>query len=152
MTFVLVIILMLVMAVFAQNEKKMAFGLGPEWNMDSRENFAAGMALNIDYNLPGSFAAGLIFTASNNFDGITVIEPAALFRWYFSGRGHAGFFVQAELGAFIVFEDEYTIPVFQGGLRGGLRMPLGSSFYVEPYGRIGYPFAFGLGVLAGVRF
>jgi hypothetical protein len=36
-------------------------------------------------------------------------------------------------------------------LRGGYRMPVGSLWYIEPYGRGGYPFVFGIGVMAGVR-
>jgi len=42
--------------------------------------------------------------------------------------------------------------MFLGGLRGGYRFTLASHFYVEPYGRIGYPFAFGIGALAGLMF
>ena len=49
------LVLPLGMGVFAQ-EKKAAFGLGPEWNMNSRENFAGGAVLGFDYNLPHSFA------------------------------------------------------------------------------------------------
>jgi len=44
-------------------EKKMALGLGPEFNMNSRENFAGGAALGFDYNIARSFAAGLTVTA-----------------------------------------------------------------------------------------
>jgi hypothetical protein len=135
---------------FAQ-EKKAAIGIGPEWNMNSRENFAGGAIISFDYNLPHSFALGLSVTASSNFSGITVIEPAALFRWYFLG-GYGGFFVQADAGAYLVLEDGELTPMFLGGLRGGFRLPLGSSFYLEPYGRIGYPFAFGIGAIAGVKF
>jgi hypothetical protein len=119
--------------------------------MNSRHNFAGGAALNLDYNLPFSFAAGLTVTASNNFVEITVIEGAALFRRYFPRNTHTGFFVQADLGAFFFIEDKEMTPLFLGGLRGGFRMPLG-KFYVEPYGRLGYPSVFGVGALAGIRF
>ena len=145
------VIFLLSQSVFAQSETKMAFGLGPEWNMNSRDNFAGGASLSFDYNLFRSFAAGLSFTASNNFDGITVLEPSALFRWYFLGRGHEGLFAQAEAGVFVVLEDGDTTPLFLGGLRAGMRLPIG-RFYMEPFGRIGYPFAFGVGAMAGVNF
>jgi hypothetical protein len=131
---------------------KMAVAGGPEWNMNSRENFAVGVALAFDYNFGSSFAAGVNATFSTNFFGIVVIEPAALFRWYFLGSSHAGFFAQAETGVYLVFEDDEFTPLFLGGLRGGLRLPFGETLFVEPFGRIGYPFAFGFGVLAGVRF
>jgi len=39
-----------------------------------------------------------------------------------------------------------------GGLRAGYRLPLGDMFFIEPFGRVGYPFMFGIGALAGVRF
>ena len=128
----------------------MAFGFGPEFNMNSRKNFAGGLVIGFDYMVSHNYAAGLLFTASHNFNGFTSIEPAALFRWYFLKSGGTLFFAQAEAGAFIFFEDGETTPLFLGGLRGGFRKPMG-SFYVEPYGRIGYPFTFGIGILAGIR-
>jgi len=146
-----IVILGFSLCAFTQEEKKMALGLGPEFNMNSRENFAVGAALGFDYNIARSFAAGLTVTGSSNFSGIAVIEPAALFRWYFLGNGHTGFFAQADAGAYLVLEDGDITPLFLGGLRAGYRLPLGSSFYIEPYGRAGYPFAFGVGLLAGVR-
>jgi hypothetical protein len=82
-----------------QGEKKAAVNLGLEWNMNARENFAGGAVIGFDINLPYSLAIGLTVTYSNNFSGISVIEPAALFRWYFLGNGHTGFFAQADAGA-----------------------------------------------------
>jgi len=132
-------------------EKKAAIGIGLEWNMNARENFAGGAVFSFDYNLPRAFALGVNVTASSNFSGITVIEPAAFLRWYFLG-GYNGFFIQADLGVYLILEDEDLTPMFLGGFRGGFRFPLGNSFYVEPFGRIGYPFAFGIGALAGIKF
>jgi hypothetical protein len=148
--FLAALILVLGMNVYAL-EKKAAIGAGMEWNMNARENFAGGALLSFDCNLPRSFAIGLNVTASINFSDITVIEPATFFRWYFLG-GHNGFFVQADLGAYLIFENDDLTTLFLGGLRGGFRFPLGKSFYVEPFGRIGYPFAFGVGALAGIKF
>ena len=142
-------------AVFAQEGRAAytaAAGVGPEWNMNSREDFAMGAVLGFDINLPGMFAAGLTAAYSNNFSGIQVIEPAALFRWYFLPNDHTGLFVQADLGAYLILEDGEIEPMFLGGLRAGIRLPLGAMFYAEPYGRVGYPFMFGIGALAGVRF
>jgi len=143
--------------VFAQEAdvktKKAALGIGAEWNMNSRENYAGGAALTFDYALPHSFALGVTVTASSNFNGIAVIEPAALFRWYFLGSNNNGFFLQADIGAYLILEDEEDLKtMFNGGLRGGFRFPIKTNFYIEPYGRIGYPFAFGVGALAGVKF
>jgi hypothetical protein len=146
---------LLAAGVFAQSAdggaKKAALGIGAEWDMNSRENFAGGAALCFDYNLPHSLALGITVTASSNFYGITVIEPSALFRWYFLG-GYSGLFIQADLGCFMILEESDFTPLFDGGLRCGYRLPLGKSGYLEPYGRIGYPFAFGVGALVGIRF
>ena len=136
---------------FAQ-EKKMSIGAGAEWNMASRHDFAGGAVLNFIYNLPGSSALGLSFTGSMNFNNIYVLEPAFLVRQYFSQDIHSGFFIQFDAGAFIAFEKKGITPMIKSGLAGGYRFLLGSSFYVEPYGRAGYPFAFGLGVMAGICF
>jgi hypothetical protein len=147
--------LLLAAGVFAREAdggtKKAALGIGAEWNMNSRENFAAGAVLGFDFNLPRSFALGLSVSASSNLSGIAVIEPAAFIRRYFSG-GNTGFFVQADLGCFMILEDGGLTPLFAGGFRTGFRFPVRSSFYIEPYGRVGYPFAFGVGALAGIRF
>jgi len=133
-------------------ENKVALGLGAEFNMNSRENFAGGALLSFDYNLPKSFAVGITATASHNFDGITVIEPAALVRWYFLG-GQKGFFLQADLGAYLILEEDQDFTaMFNGGLRAGYRLPFGSMFYFEPYGRGGYPFVFGVGAIIGLMF
>jgi len=142
------------LCVFAQEGEHMAVGLGLEWNMNSRKNFAMGAVLGYDYNLPAAipFAMGVTVTTSNTFFGAIAIEPAAMFRWYFLGKGHLGFFAQVDLGTFLFFDNGDFTPYFLGGLRGGCRLPFGSMFYVEPYGRIGYPFAFGIGALAGIRF
>ncbi|MCL2831553.1 MAG: hypothetical protein FWD78_00145 [Treponema sp.] len=143
--------------IFAQNNTKKAdygaaMGIGPEWNMDSRYNFAMGGVFGLDINLPNSLAFGLTITGSTNFNGIKVVEPAGLFRWYFMGNGHTGFFAQADLGAFVIFENGNITPMYLGGIRGGYRFSLSQVFYAEPYGRIGYPFAFGIGAMAGFKF
>jgi hypothetical protein len=145
------VILMLGMNLSAQ-EPATAVGLGLEFNMNAREKYAGDAVLSFDYSFLRSFAAGLTVTASSNFGGITVIEPTAMFRWYFLGKGHSGLFAQAEAGAYLILEDGDKTFMFDGGLRIGYRFPLGKRFYVEPYGRGGYPFVFGFGVVAGMRF
>jgi hypothetical protein len=136
---------------FAQ-EKKISIGAGAEWNMASRHDFAGGAVLNFLYNLPGATALGLSFTGSMNFNNIYVLEPAFIVRQYFLQDSHSGLFIQFNTGAFIALEKKGITPMVMSGLAAGYRIPLGSSFYVEPYGRAGYPFAFGLGLMAGICF
>ena len=146
------------LCIYAQDEtasggtSRASIGLGAEFNMNSRENFAGGAVLNFNFNIGSSFAVGINATASSNFLGIFVIEPAALFRWYILSKSHTGLFLQADAGAYLVFEDNEITPLFMGGLRAGFRLPLGEVFFIEPFGRMGYPFVFGVGAMAGVRF
>jgi hypothetical protein len=146
-----ILVLGIYLCAYAQ-EKKIAVGFGAEWNMASRHDFAGGAVLNFLYNLPGSSSLGFSFTGSMNFNNIYVLEPAFLARHYYSQEKHSGFFVQFNAGAFIALEEKGITPMIMSGLAAGYRIPLGSSFFIEPYGRAGYPFAFGLGLMAGFCF
>jgi len=139
------------LAVFAQ-EKKIAVGIAPEWNMNSRYYFAGGVGLNIDHRLPINGAIGLNITASTNFAAIKTLEAAATFRVYSPEQIYSGAFADIDLGLFFFFENQTITPYPLVGFKGGYRKLLGSSFYIEPYGRIGYPFAFGFGIMAGLCF
>jgi hypothetical protein len=139
------------MIAFAQ-EKKMSAGLGLEWNMDSRHNFAGGTLLSFDYKRQRFVSLGFFVAGSSNFSDTHVIEPAFVFRAYYKEYEFAGLFFQSELGISFIHEDgeRWTLPLVGVGV--GYRKLLGSLLYIEPYGRMGYPFAFGLGVIGGVRF
>ena len=151
------------LSVFAEDEipetdnSRTALGIGLEWNMNSPSRYAGGALLAFDFDLTPAITLGINSTFSTNFFGYTVIEPAAMFRWYFLNwskidKKFAGFFLQADAGAFVIIESKGVSVKPLGGLRGGFRFPLGSMFYVEPYGRVGYPFMFGVGAAAGIRF
>jgi len=149
---------------FAQAEEsgghKFAFGIGPEINMHSPEGYAGGLSLNFDYNLPifqdlpSSFAAGLAFIGSNNFKGISVLEPSAFFRWYFLNPNYSGFFAQLNVGGNIILidgESNYEAPIsLVSDFRGGYRMPVTTNIYIEPYLRAGYPVLWGGGLICGL--
>jgi len=120
--------------------------------MNSRRNFAGGAVLSIDYSLPYLFALGLNITVSHNFFDTVVLESTALVRRYFATTDHTGFFAQADLGFHAIFENgTYTIDG-ETVLRSGYRLLLREPFYLEPFGRLGYPFAFGIGLIGGIRF
>ena len=127
-------------------------GLGPEFNMDSRHNFAGGAAFSFDYGLTNDYALGFTVTGSSNFINFNTIEPLILFRRYMQDKEGSRLFLQLDAGVFIIFEDGDVIPMADAGLRGGVRIPFGPHFYLEPYGRLGYPFAFGIGAMAGIGF
>ena len=120
-------------------------------NMNSPENFAGGLLLNFDYNLPipaFSFAAGANITVSHNFNGITVLEISGMFRWYITGTGE-GWFAQANVGYNYSGIEGAPLSVIAEA-RGGIRLPMG-NFYIEPYGRLGYPVVWGAGIVGGIR-
>ena len=150
-SFFILLTLVLCGRVFAQEDGyRMGLGPGVEWNMNADRNFAAGAALGADYNFLNSFATGLSVGVSGNFTVFTAIETAAMFRWYFLGGSHRGLFTQADAGLFLYMEDIQIKPMPLGGLRVGYRMPLSAKFYIEPYARGGYPFAFSVGMSAGM--
>ena len=152
--FFVVLFFSLSFCIFAQEkrEKPLSIGIGPEWNMDSRHNFAVGAVLGITYNLPNNFAMGLDISGSSNFSHIHVLEPDLFLRYYLFTNNYSGLYIQIDAGAFLMFEDDEFLPMIQFGFRGGYRWHLGSSFFVEPYGRLGYPYAFGIGLVGGLRF
>lgn len=144
------------MSAFAQNEDaaaapKFAIGIGPELNMNTPEGFAGGAGLSFDISLAKALAAGINVSASYNFAETFVLEFGALFRFYLLGIGHTGFFAQIDAGSTLIMEEAEMMPVFMGGLRTGHRIGIGAGYF-EPYFRIGYPFAFGVGVIGGIRF
>ena len=111
-----------------------------------------GAALNFEYRLNYHAALGIILSASNNFFGITVLEPTAFIRGYIWENCHGLLFFQVDFGPFFILEEGDVIVLPELGLRAGFRKPLGKSYYIEPFGRLGYPFAFGVGVVTGKRF
>ena len=158
---IILLFLSISLAVGAQekSEAKGPFsaGIGPEWNMNSRYNFAGGAVFGVYYNLSGRSSVGLSAAGSTNFSGTQVIEFTGLFRWYYkgmvhNGAEHTGLFTQLEGGAFFINEEGERTVLPLVGLRGGYRIPLSSHFYIEPCGRLGYPFAFGIGLMAGISF
>jgi hypothetical protein len=77
-----------------------------------------------------------------------VIEPEAFFRWYFLPPRMGKIFLQGDLGASFIFADSRLYQKVLGGISSGIRIPL-KKFFIEPYGRIGYPFMFGVGISGG---
>jgi hypothetical protein len=126
-------------------------GLGFEGNSNTREGSAFGGSLSIGVDLDHQFSLGLKAVFSSNMDTVTTLEPAAFFRYYLPLK-ISGLFAQAELGTAIFFEDGESYPAFLGGLAFGWRLNMGKNWYIEPTIRGGYPFVWGVGILAGLRF
>jgi hypothetical protein len=126
-------------------------GLGVEGNANAREGAAIGGNLSLGVNLNSQFSLGVKTVFSSDTSAVSTLEPAAFFRYYLPLKIN-GLFAQAELGASFFFEDSKSYPSFQGGLAFGWRYNFIKNWYIEPAVRLGYPFAWGAGVLAGLSF
>jgi len=125
---------------------------GAEINANSREGTALGGVLNLGVDFFRQFAGGLRLTFSHNLDETSSIEPQAFFRYYLPLSFDTGvFFIQADIGAAIFFEDNESYPAFSGGLTIGWRYEIIENIYVEPHVRMGYPFFWGAGISAGIK-
>ncbi|MCL2805432.1 MAG: hypothetical protein FWD26_05780 [Treponema sp.] len=126
------------------------FGLGGEVNANAREGIAAGGTLSIGVDINRYFSAGVKKTYSVDFKDITTIEDAVFFRFYPLPKLRV--FIQAELGTYVLYEEGNTQPTLLGAFVAGVRIPIGSYFYIEPQVRGGYPFIWGGGLIAGINF
>jgi hypothetical protein len=126
-------------------------GLGMEVNANTREGAAFGGGLSAGLDINSQFSFGVKTAVSSNFNAITTLETAGLFRYYLPFK-FTGLFAQAELGAVIFFEDGKNYPAFLGGAVFGWRYNFVKDWYIEPYVRCGYPFIWAVGFLAGYHF
>jgi hypothetical protein len=123
-------------------------GLGAEANAHTREAAAMGGGMSFGLAINRNFALGLKTAFSHNFDTVSAVEPLVFFRYYLPGIG--GPFMQAEVGAVVYSEHGLAYPAFSGGLALGWRFVLGRNVFIEPLFRGGYPFAWGVGFMAGI--
>jgi len=126
-------------------------GLGVEVNANTREGAAFGGGLSAGLDINSQFSFGLKTNFSSNFDAISTLDIAGLFRYYLPFQ-FTGLFVQAELGTAVFFEDGKSYPALLGGTAFGWRYNFLGNWYVEPCVRGGYPFIWGVGLITGYHF
>ena len=83
-----------------------------------------------------------------------VVEPLLTARLYLvspTGEPLAGLFFEGEGGYSLLFVNSEMTGVFNAGGAVGFRFVF-NQFYVEPELRCGYPYLFGIGLGAGLRF
>ena len=121
-------------------------GVGIERNMNSREGHASGGGLYLGLDLDPRFGLGIksVFSSTFNYLDIGVLETALLLRFYPQGRR---FFLQTEIGYFLLFDD-YTKIWSLRGLDFGWQF-INNNIYLEPIIRFGYPFLYGVGLNIG---
>ena len=126
-------------------------GLSTEINANSPRGpgISGGITLGLDWHQHG--ALGLKTAYNPNLFVSGALESLALVRYYLA-PGCMGPFAQAEAGLIYIFAIDEDYLVFNGGLTTGWRFSFGANGYMEPALRVGYPFLWGLGVTAGLRF
>jgi hypothetical protein len=132
---------------------RFSIGWGVEGNNNTEKNAAIAGVLTNDFALNTHFSIGTRLGFSHNLADLGTLEAGIMFRVYFLSRNSSGPFIQADGGLSYIFRrddthDDMTAKFLCGGTL-GWRFRLG-SFYFEPYGRGGYPFIWGGGLVMGV--
>jgi hypothetical protein len=163
--FVFALVLAFAPVSLAAAESAFFCGLGLEAHGNSRAGAAFGGGLALGYEFTPSIAAGIKALFGSTFEGFSTLEPLAFFRLSLPINKGA-LFAQAEAGASIFFEDGDSRQSANGGLLLGWRFAPGASshsgegrnpphailWYIEPSVRVGYPYIWGAGITAGLRF
>jgi hypothetical protein len=142
--------------VWAEGEQipfRFSIGAGAEVNKNTVTDIAIGGVLTNDFAINSRFSTATKLAFSYNLEAVGTMEAEFGVRFYFLSWNSSGPFVQGHGGASFIFwrndiHDEMFIePIYGGTL--GWRFHFG-SVYVEPYGRGGYPFLWGGGLIVGI--
>jgi len=140
---------------FQWNSHPWTLGIGVDYGMNTRENFALGYGITFERYLFCPWLAlgvrGMMYT---DFQTVSSTEALVTLRLWLLSFKKAFFFTQWGFGMEIYSEEDRSINAFIMDALFGCRIHLGkkSRFYVEPYIRGGFPFVFSIGVSAGRRF
>ncbi|MDR1956144.1 MAG: hypothetical protein LBQ30_04745 [Treponema sp.] len=135
-------------------KKQANLGLGIEGNVNTGNSMIFAQSICYDQRLFTVFGLGLLFTVSSDFGSFLSMEPEVFVRWYFLDLGipGGGLFVQEDMGLRLASDNFVIKPAFLGGFSLGFRYAFKyQDYYMEPYIRGGFPFAFGVGLRGGVR-
>ena len=129
----------------------MFFGVGAEANGNAREAAAMGGTVSAGVEINQRFALGIRKGFFLDTEKFSTLEDSVFFRVNFPLKNSVPF-IQAELGSLVIFQDSKSYSAFLGALSAGWRFNFGRFVYVEPSVRGGYPFIWGAGLTAGIRF
>lgn len=137
---------------------KSSLGFILEANKNSLSKIAPGGGVSFDYNVTRHFSLGIralvSYDAFEKENTIYAIEPLGFLRWYAvspTGEPSAGLFAEVQGGAEMLLVNDAFKSTWDAGLALGFRVVTG-NFYIEPILRGGYPYIFGAGLGAGMRF
>jgi hypothetical protein len=134
-----------------QERKHFYAGVGLENSMNSLRFYALSESAGIFYDFHENMAVGAKLGVSENFTGTMVYEPEIFFRTYLLKFGWGRIFAQWSVGESLIVEDGDLYPMLLAGFSAGVHVPLLGFLYVEPYLRFGYPYAWGVGAMGGIR-
>jgi len=124
----------------------------------SKYSFSYGPGFTIAYGRKASIGFKAAFFLDEQ-EALDVLELHVLLRLYLVGTAaNSGPFLQITGGPAIFFKniDDISLPsdygLFSASISLGWRFLLGSTFFVEPSVRGGYPFIVGGGISLGFRF
>ena len=127
-----------------------------EISLYSIEDITYGGGIVLGYGKGTAIGLKIIYFYNN--DGFNILELCFLVRFYFFGRNaYSGPYIQL-LGGTVLFNyiNDFTIPSqagsFSAGAGIGWRFLFRNRWYIEPVVRGGYPYIFGAGISAGIRF
>jgi hypothetical protein len=132
------------------------FWISPGVEMAMYNNMTLGYSLALGYGKGASI--GIKVSYYPKTEDIAFMEFLFLLRVYFLGASaYSGPFLQLSGGPTLVdidgnlsFPEEFGI--LSGGISFGWRFLFNDRFFIEPSIRGGYPYMFGAGFSAGVRF
>ena len=155
-------------SVFGQ-EHGLVFGLGTEVNGVSLVGPRLGASFHIESRLNAGFALGARGTVSllntplvfdfGDPDYLMGFEAVVTPRFYLitpKTTRQFGFelFLEVDIGVLSVmrgFNGQNSRGSPEAGIAGGFRLLFGRLFYLEPFGRFGYPHIYGAGIMGGIR-
>jgi len=159
-SFIFLILICLPLSAQGETTKSEEFWISPgaEMAFYSPVSLSAGGSVTIAYGSGTSIGTKISWLYDNKGQ-LNVFILDFLLRWYFFGNSaNSGLYIQFAGGPAIYLqsEEEISMPVRIGTLTAGLalgwRFLLGNYFYIEPSISGGYPYIFGAGLSAGVRF
>jgi hypothetical protein len=129
---------------------RFSMGWGAEGNKNTPGNAAIAGVFTNDFALNTHISIGSRLGFSYDLSDAGTLEAGIMFRVYFLSWNSSGPFIQADGGLSYVFQhdgDDMDREFLYGGTL-GWRFRLG-SVYFEPYGRGGFPFIWGGGLVIG---
>lgn len=128
--------------------------LGGEALLYGREQLAYGGGFTLGYGTGISLGMKLLVTVDR--ESFFCTELLFFIRFYtFGFKTNTGLYIQLNGGPLIVSDGKPEISGFgsiSAGLTAGWRIPIGKSWFVEPFIRGGYPYIIGAGLSGGMRF